>query len=87
MDDSKVFPPQIERSAAQLLLIHGKDDKAVSVAASQYIPRRLAAHGKKHQCDVIIYPKCGHLLEPPISPICTSSYHALFSEYCYEYVY
>lgn len=40
----------------------------------------MEANGKADKCHVLIYPKAGHLLEPPISPICTNSYHAIFGE-------
>ena len=33
---------------------------------------------KTHNFEVISYPKAGHLIEPPYTPLCDMSYHKSF---------
>jgi len=36
---------------------------------------RMKKSGKEHMCSILRYPGAGHLIEPPYSPLCYSSFN------------
>uniref|UniRef100_A0A8C4RUK5 Bile acid-CoA:amino acid N-acyltransferase-like n=1 Tax=Erpetoichthys calabaricus TaxID=27687 RepID=A0A8C4RUK5_ERPCA len=59
-----------------LLLIAGDDDQNwIAVESAKDMENMMKAAGNEHLLTTIIYPKAGHLIEPPYSP------HIRFSNY------
>ncbi|XP_071530949.1 acyl-coenzyme A thioesterase 1-like [Panulirus ornatus] len=69
----------IEQSQAAFLFLVGSDDRNVrSEFYAQLARQRLHEHGYSRCCEVSSYPGTGHLLEPPYSPHCFSSFQHTF---------
>ena len=65
----------VENISCPVLAVFGTDDLyANSEFAAELIFNRLKAHGKEHLCSILRYPEAGHLIEPPHSPRCYSSF-------------
>ena len=69
----------VENLSSKILLLVGEYDAGIpSDIVGTRIYERFKNHGKTDQCDLIIYPKAGHLIEPPHMPLCTHSYQKEF---------
>ena len=64
----------IERSQAQILLIHGCDDQAYHYRHALYLADRIRKNGHDNYV-VKLYPGAGHILCPPYIPLCRSAYN------------
>ncbi len=72
---------QLERaSGAALLLLQGAHDELVDARAAALMALRLR-DADHRDFEVHIYPRTGHLIEPPHLPVCPVNYHGVFSEY------
>ncbi|XP_077177220.1 acyl-coenzyme A amino acid N-acyltransferase 1-like [Paroedura picta] len=63
----------LEKAQGQILFVVGEDDHALN---SKLFAESAIARAKKHgknNCTLLSYPKAGHLIEPPGSPLCTCS--------------
>ncbi|CAH1791859.1 unnamed protein product [Owenia fusiformis] len=69
----------IENSSAEFLFIHGEDDWLIYWQCGEKMAKRLRDHGKTNY-RLHIYPGAGHLIEPPYSPHCYSSYHRMMND-------
>jgi len=67
----------VERSkGTKFLLVHCADDLCTPYSATTTaIPDRLRKHGRAGDCEVLLLPDAGHLLEPPHTPLFRSTYH------------
>lgn len=72
----------VENLSSKILLLVGEYD---AVATSDIIGRRICERfrkqGKKDQCELVIYPKAGHLIELPYLPLCTHSYQKEYGRF------
>lgn len=67
----------IERADAHLLFVASEDDlNWDSKAYMDEMVDRLKRHGKKN-FESVLYPRAGHLLEPPYGPFCESGIHGI----------
>ena len=67
---------QVEDITSPLLLIQGEDDKLCVPQNATRIVERMQANDR-HNYRLRLYPKAGHLIEPPYSPLCTAAWHRL----------
>ena len=68
----------VENISCPLLLAFGTGDLFVnSDFAAELIFNRLKAHGKEHLCSILRYPGAGHLIEPPYTPHCYTSFFSI----------
>ncbi|XP_014674552.1 PREDICTED: acyl-coenzyme A amino acid N-acyltransferase 1-like [Priapulus caudatus] len=66
----------LEHAPAQILFVISEDDKAVmGVKENTASTERMLRHGRDNH-EMCVYPGAGHLVEPPYSPLCKTSYHA-----------
>ena len=64
-----------ENISCPVLLIYGTDDQnSRSEFYAEQVYERMKKSGKEHLCSVLRYPGAGHLIEPPYSPLCYSSF-------------
>ena len=69
----------VENLSSKILLLVGEYDASLpSDIFGRRIYERFRNQGKNDQCDLTIYPKAGHLIEPPYMPLCTHSYQKEF---------
>lgn len=77
-----VIPPegviQFENATAKLLFLYGEDDKSVNTgkncaALTDYMEKHSLAN-----CEILVYPGAGHMIEPPYTPHIKNSWHHLF---------
>ncbi|XP_026169820.1 acyl-coenzyme A thioesterase 1-like [Mastacembelus armatus] len=67
----------IEQAKGRFLFVASEDDlNWDSKAYMDQMAERLKRHGKEN-FETLCYPGAGHLLEPPYSPYCASSFHRL----------
>ncbi|XP_026169817.1 acyl-coenzyme A thioesterase 1-like [Mastacembelus armatus] len=67
----------IEQAKGHFLFVASEDDlNWDSKAYMDQMAERLKRHGKEN-FETLCYPGAGHLLEPPYSPYCASSFHRL----------
>ena len=78
----------VENINCPVMLVSGTDDLKVSSDFTvKFIFDRLKENGKEHLCTTLRYPQAGHLIEPPYSPICDSSFRKSTKEWCgYPYL-
>ena len=78
----------VENINCPVMLVSGTDDLKVSTDFTvKFIFDRLKENGKEHLCTTLRYPQAGHLIEPPYSPICDSSFRKSTIEWCgYPYL-
>ena len=78
----------VENINCPVMLVSGTDDLKVSTDFTvKFIFDRLKENGKEHLCTTLRYPQAGHLIEPPYSPICDSSFRKSTKEWCgYPYL-
>ena len=68
-----------ENISCPVLLICGKEDLfMISELNAHQIYERMRKNGKGHLCSILRYPGAGHLIEPPHTPLCYSSFDAVF---------
>ena len=67
------FTP-VENISCPVLLVCGTGDLHMNPETSQMIFDRLKTRGREHLCSILRYPGAGHLIEPPYSPLCYSTY-------------
>lgn len=73
----------VEKMKCKLLLLAGQDDKSVPAdVMAQKINDTMIKHGKRNQCEMVLYPGTGHLIEPPFLPLCSNSYVDEFGAVC-----
>ena len=66
----------VENINCPVMLVSGTDDLNIPAEfAAKFIVDRLKENGKEHLCTNLHYPQAGHLIEPPYSPLCDSSYN------------
>ena len=65
----------VENISCPVLLVCGTGDLNVDPETSQVIFDRLKTQEKEHLCSILRYPEAGHLIEPPYTPLCYSSYN------------
>ncbi|PFX33274.1 Acyl-coenzyme A amino acid N-acyltransferase 2 [Stylophora pistillata] len=71
----------VENINCPVMLISGTDDLNIPAEfAVNLIVDRLKENGKEHLCINLRYPQAGHLIEPPYSPLCDSSFYKPFKE-------
>uniref|UniRef100_A0A3Q0S8N2 Acyl-coenzyme A thioesterase 1-like n=1 Tax=Amphilophus citrinellus TaxID=61819 RepID=A0A3Q0S8N2_AMPCI len=69
----------IERASARFLFAAAEDDlNWDSKAYMEEMVKRLKRHGKEN-FESVLYPKAGHLLEPPYGPFCPSALHGMLN--------
>ena len=71
------YPPitPVENIACPVLTVFGTDDlNAIPDFSVKHICKALKKHGQENLCTVLCYPNAGHLIEPPYTPHCYSSY-------------
>ena len=65
----------VENLSSRILLLVGEYDACIP---SDMVGRRIyegfRKQGKEEQCELVIYPKAGHLIEPPYMPLCTHAH-------------
>jgi hypothetical protein len=66
-------------SEANVLCIVGEDDGCLNYSTCEHF-MELVPEEHKHRFQLIKYPKAGHLIEPPYSPHCRSSFHKVFGK-------
>ena len=67
---------QVERSQnTQFLVMNCTDDNSVPPLTGYIIKDRMTQHGAGERCEALVYDGAGHILEPPYSPLCYSSYN------------
>lgn len=71
--DYSVFQ-QFENIRCPVLAFCGADDQAVANDHSHRITEMINSNDHTNNCELIVYPGTGHLIEPPNAPICTESY-------------
>jgi len=72
----------VENISCPILLAFGTGDLNVnSDFATEFIFNRLKAHGKEHLCSILCYPEAGHLIEPPYTPHCYSSFSGITAKW------
>ena len=78
----------VENINCPVMLVSGTDDLKVSTDFTvKFIFDRLKENGKEHLCTTLRYPQAGHLIEPPYSPICDSSFRKSTKKWCgYPYL-
>lgn len=65
------------------MLVSGTDDLNIPTDFTvKFIVDRLKENGKEHLCTNLRYPHAGHLIEPPYSPLCDSSFNKSTKEWC-----
>ena len=78
-DDFENARIPIENMDAKLLYLASEDDQSIiSDIMGLRMEERMNKYGKGEQIEVIIYPKAGHLLEPPHMPHCPSAFHKTY---------
>lgn len=71
---------KVENMKASLLLISGGDDANwPAFKFSRQIMDRLDYHKYSYPYQHNLYPKAGHLIEPPYAPFCSYSFHKIMS--------
>ena len=78
----------VENINCPVMLVSGTDDLNVPTDFTvKFIIDRLKENGKEHLCTNLRYPQAGHLIEPPYSPLCDSSFSKSSKEWCvYPYL-
>ncbi|XP_020618542.1 bile acid-CoA:amino acid N-acyltransferase-like [Orbicella faveolata] len=72
----------VENISCPVLLAYGTGDLNVgSDFATELIFNRLKAHGKERLCSILRYPEAGHLIEPPYTPHCYSSFSGITAKW------
>ncbi|XP_067680470.1 bile acid-CoA:amino acid N-acyltransferase-like isoform X3 [Haliotis asinina] len=64
------------QSEANFLLVYGEDDQCWNVHGAKMIVNSLPAEKRKN-VEMQFYPSAGHLIEPPYTPHCYSSFHKI----------
>ena len=65
----------VENISCPVLLVYGTDDLNANPNFSvSFIRAGLKKRGKENLCSVLCYPNAGHLIEPPYTPHCYTSY-------------
>ena len=73
----------VENINCPVMLVSGTDDLNVPTDFTvKFIIDRLKENGKEHLCTNLRYPQAGHLIEPPYSPLCDSSFSKSTKEWC-----
>ncbi|PFX18585.1 bile acid-CoA:amino acid N-acyltransferase-like [Stylophora pistillata] len=73
----------VENINCPVMLVSGTDDLNIPAEfAEKFIVDRLKENGKEHLCTNLHYPQAGHLIEPPYSPLCDSSYNKSSKDLC-----
>ena len=73
----------VENINCPVMLVSGTDDLNVPTDFTvKFIIDRLKENGKEHLCTNLRYPQVGHLIEPPYSPLCDSSFSKSSKEWC-----
>ena len=78
----------VENINCPVMLVSGTDDLYIPTDFTvKFITDRLKENGKEHLCTNLRYPQAGHLIEPPYSPLCDSSFSKSSKEWCgYPYL-
>lgn len=67
---------KVENSDAKFLFLASEDDLSTpAIYSANILAQRLIDNGKASNCEIMVCPKTGHLLEPPYIPFCDYSYH------------
>eukprot|EP00112_Aurelia_sp_Birch-Aquarium-sp1_P005727 Seg1649.4 transcript_id=Seg1649.4/GoldUCD/mRNA.D3Y31 product="Bile acid-CoA:amino acid N-acyltransferase" protein_id=Seg1649.4/GoldUCD/D3Y31 len=78
-DDFENARIPIENMDAKLLYLASEDDQNTnSDIIGLRMLERMDKYGRGDQIEVIIYPKAGHLLEPPHMPHCPNAFHKTY---------
>ncbi|KAK4293230.1 hypothetical protein Pmani_034063 [Petrolisthes manimaculis] len=75
-DNSLMVPCETAPLDTYFLFIAGDQDTTHSKYGVEGMAQRLKAHGREAQCRTIIYPRAGHIIEPPFN---TSSDHSTYT--------
>ncbi|ESN92160.1 hypothetical protein HELRODRAFT_194408 [Helobdella robusta] len=69
----------VERIDAEILFVFGVDDVSIGVRNMEYMVERMRKRGKdNYKC--LVYPGAGHIIDPPIFPLCHASYWPMFGD-------
>ncbi|PFX24429.1 bile acid-CoA:amino acid N-acyltransferase-like [Stylophora pistillata] len=72
----------VENINCPVMLVSGTDDLNIPAEfAANFIFDRLKENGKEHLCINLLYPQAGHIIEPPYSPLCDSSFNRSSKEF------
>ena len=72
----------VENISCPVLLVFGTGDLNVNTDfATELIFKRLKDEGKEHLCFILRYPEAGHLIEPPYTPHCYSSFAGITAKW------
>jgi len=71
---------QVWETDVKVLNICGYDDDNVDPRL-QFLQYQAFPDHKKNNIELVAYEGAGHLIEPPHSPLCQTSYLKLFSKY------
>lgn len=67
--------PPYQNISCPLLMVMGTGDLCDNVDfATRQIYERMKKNDKGHLCYILRYPGAGHLIEPPYTPLCYSSF-------------
>ncbi|XP_052770008.1 acyl-coenzyme A amino acid N-acyltransferase 1-like isoform X1 [Mya arenaria] len=66
-------------SDVKTLHVLGEDDLCYPTVECIKCLQSLYPRDKAHNCEVLSYPRAGHLIEPPYTPLCSVSYHKTFN--------
>nr|XP_056707715.1 acyl-coenzyme A amino acid N-acyltransferase 1-like [Euleptes europaea] len=64
----------LEKAQGQLLFVVGEDDHALNSKLFAELAIARAKKYRKNNCTLLSYPRAGHLIEPPSSPLCFASW-------------
>ncbi|KAL8622877.1 hypothetical protein ACOMHN_026998 [Nucella lapillus] len=73
------FIPLWEREDVHLLVLVSDDDQLLPAIATD-LQHELYPQDNHHLLQVVHYPRAGHLLEPPYTPLCRVCYNTYFDE-------
>lgn len=68
---------QLEKTTAKLLFVWGEDDKCYAAVKHRAALKEYMKKHNKTNYDVLFYPRAGHLIDPPYTPLVKSSWHRL----------
>ncbi|XP_048342479.1 acyl-coenzyme A amino acid N-acyltransferase 1-like [Sphaerodactylus townsendi] len=64
----------LEKAHGSVLFVVGEDDRGFNSKLFAELAIARAKKYGKNNCTLLSYPKAGHLIEPPCSPLCTCSW-------------
>ena len=72
--DSRYILIQVWENDAKILNFLGEDDLAAPIESIHFAKDCFPA-ANRDNFEIVSYPKAGHLIEPPYSPLCRKAYN------------